>query len=113
MAPARPAPYRYRTGRNMQFKTQASQQTIERFEALRERLNVSKAIPGAKIVMADDDAELKKALDGGVDLVLFNRLLDYGFDQTEGVEVIRRLSIGEQEASLLIVMLLVGMAQSA
>ena len=43
MAPARPEPYRYRTGRNMQFNTRASQQTIERFEALRERLNVSKA----------------------------------------------------------------------
>ena len=27
----------------MQFNTRASQQTIERFEALRERLNVSKA----------------------------------------------------------------------
>lgn len=43
MAPGRPAPYRYRTGRNMQFNTRASQQTIERFEALRERLNISKA----------------------------------------------------------------------
>jgi hypothetical protein len=43
IAPVRPAPYRYRTGRNLQFNTRASQQTIDRFEALRERLNVSKA----------------------------------------------------------------------
>src|SRR4051794_36068148 len=43
ITPVSPAPYRYRTGRNLQFNTRASQQTIDRFEALRERLNVSKA----------------------------------------------------------------------
>lgn len=43
IAPARPAPYRYRTGRNQQFNTRASQQTIDRFEAMRDRLGVSKA----------------------------------------------------------------------
>jgi hypothetical protein len=42
-APPKRAPFRYRTGRNQQFNTRASQQTIERFEAIRERLNVSKA----------------------------------------------------------------------
>src|SRR3954452_5777203 len=43
IAPARSAPYRYRTGRNQQINTRASQQTIDRFEAMRERLGVSKA----------------------------------------------------------------------
>ncbi len=42
VAPLRPAPYRYRTGRNQQFNTRASQQTIDRFDAMRERLGISK-----------------------------------------------------------------------
>jgi two-component system chemotaxis response regulator CheY len=56
------------------------------------RLTISKAIPDAKLVAADDDAELKQALDNGVDLILFNRELDYGFSETKGVELIRKLS---------------------
>ena len=56
------------------------------------RLAISKAIPGAKIVGVDDDAALKSALEAGVDLALFNRVLEYGFDQSEGVEVIRQLA---------------------
>lgn len=56
------------------------------------RLAVSKAEPGVQIVAADDDAELTRVLDGGVDLILFNRLLDFGFDENEGVAVIRRLA---------------------
>lgn len=56
------------------------------------RMTISKAIPGAKIVTVDDDQSLKAALDAGVDLALFNRVLDYGFDQTQGVEVIRQLA---------------------
>ena len=56
------------------------------------RLAVARALPGVKILSVDDDAELKKTLEEGVDLVLFNRLLDFGFDQTEGVEMIRRLN---------------------
>ena len=55
------------------------------------RLAVNKAIPGVQIVAADDDHELKAVLDAGVDLVLFNRQLDYGFDDPEGVSVIRKL----------------------
>jgi hypothetical protein len=42
-APEKPALFRHRTGRNLQFNTRASQHTIERFEALRARLNISKA----------------------------------------------------------------------
>jgi hypothetical protein len=42
-ASPKPKPYRHRTGRNLLFNTRASQQTIDRFEALRVRLNVSKA----------------------------------------------------------------------
>lgn len=40
---------------------------------------------------ADDSADLKRLLDDGVDLLLLNRQLDYGFDETEGVELIQKL----------------------
>src|SRR5688572_19037112 len=56
------------------------------------RMAISKAIPGAKIVAADDDESLKAALDNGLDLALFNRVLDYGFHDSEGVSVIRKLA---------------------
>jgi two-component system chemotaxis response regulator CheY len=56
------------------------------------RLAVSRAEPGVQIIMADDDAELKKALDQGTDLILFNRQLDYGFEETEGAALVGKLS---------------------
>lgn len=55
------------------------------------RMAIAKAAPGVQIVAADDDGELKRVLDDGVDLVLFNRQLDYGFDDPEGVSLIRKL----------------------
>ena len=42
-----------------------------------------------EILMADDAAELRSALDGGVDLILFNRELGYGFDENFGVDMIK------------------------
>lgn len=56
------------------------------------RLAISRAEPGVQILAADDDGELKNVLDQGVDLILFNRQLDYGFDDPEGVSLIRKLS---------------------
>ena|SRR5690242_14379692 len=55
------------------------------------RMAVSKAFRDAKVVAADDDSELKQLLADGVDLLLFNRILDYGFRSDEGVDVIREL----------------------
>jgi hypothetical protein len=55
------------------------------------KLAVKKADPSVRILSADDDGELSKAIADGVDLILFNRELDYGFDQTQGVEMIRML----------------------
>jgi DNA-binding NarL/FixJ family response regulator len=46
---------------------------------------------GAQILMADDDSELKDALEQGVDLILFNRELGYGFQDKMGVDAIKRL----------------------
>ena len=55
------------------------------------RIAVSKAERDAHVYMVDDDSSLKRVLDDGVDLLLLNRQLDYGFDEHEGVALIRKL----------------------
>ena len=54
-------------------------------------MTVKKAVEGAEIKSADDSAELHKALVDGVDLILFNRELGYGFEPDTGVETIKAL----------------------
>ena len=68
------------------------------------RMTVKKALGvEAAIVMADDDAELSRALTDGVDLVLFNRELGYGFSQTHGVELIRQLRASNPDLKMMLV----------
>jgi hypothetical protein len=68
------------------------------------RMTIKKAIGGdAAIVMADDDAELTSALSDGVDLILFNRELGYGFAQTHGVELIRHLRESSPKVKMMLV----------
>jgi hypothetical protein len=55
------------------------------------RIVVSRAGKDVQVFSADDVRELKRQLDDGVDLLLFNRTLDFGFDDVEGVSVIRKL----------------------
>jgi hypothetical protein len=55
------------------------------------RIAVSRAAKDVHVVMADDTSELTRLLSDGVDLLLLNRQLDYGFDDREGVDVIRKL----------------------
>jgi DNA-binding NarL/FixJ family response regulator len=55
------------------------------------RMAVMAADRGIQVVSADDDESLKQLLDEGVDLLLFNRILDYGFIEQEGVSLIRKL----------------------
>lgn len=55
------------------------------------RMVVSRADRDIRVVAADDDADLKRILDDGVDLLLFNRQLDYGFDEVEGVALIAKI----------------------
>ena len=55
------------------------------------RIAVSRAERDVKVVSIDDDSDLKRALEEGVDLLLLNRQLDYGFDEHEGVALIRKL----------------------
>jgi two-component system chemotaxis response regulator CheY len=55
------------------------------------RITVGKAYPGAQVLSADDDVTLGKYLGNGADLLLLNRQLDYGFDESEGVDLLKRL----------------------
>ena len=55
------------------------------------RIAVSRAAKEAKVLSADDSQALQRVLDDGVDLLLLNRQLDFGFDVEEGVEIIRKL----------------------
>ena len=55
------------------------------------RIAVSRAERNLQVVVADDDSELKRLLEEGVDLLLLNRQLDYGFHDQEGVALIRRI----------------------
>ena len=56
------------------------------------RMAVMQADRSVQVLMADDIEELKALVsNGGVDLLLFNRELSWGFDDKEGVDVIREL----------------------
>jgi two-component system chemotaxis response regulator CheY len=56
------------------------------------KLTVKKAIEDANVVFADDSRELTTILEKDPpDLILFNRELGWGFDPSNGVEVIRTL----------------------
>ena len=55
------------------------------------RMAVMSADRSVQVGMADDMQELKTVLDGGVDLLLLNRELSWGFDDKEGVDIIREL----------------------
>jgi choline dehydrogenase-like flavoprotein len=55
------------------------------------RMVCAKAAKDVQVLMADDQSELDDVLGQGVDLVLFNRELGYGFQDKMGVDAIRRL----------------------
>ncbi len=55
------------------------------------RITVRKSHPEVEVVMVDDDRDLHRALEGGVELLLFNRELSYGFHDSLGVDLIKRL----------------------
>ena len=55
------------------------------------RMAVGSGLPGAKVVMADNEKQLDAALDAGVDLLLFNRVLEFGFDERQGQALLERV----------------------
>ena|SRR5688572_1941486 len=67
------------------------------------RMAVSSADRGVTVTMADDARELKEALEGGVDLVLLNRELGWGFEQQLGVDVIKVLGRSYPQTKFMLV----------
>ena len=67
------------------------------------RMAVQSADRTLNIIAADDLDELSDALKRGVDLVLFNRELGWGFEETEGVEVIRQLRVSHPHVKTMLV----------
>jgi len=55
------------------------------------RIAVASAGPAVSVVSVDDEESLGTALAAGAELVLINRILDWGFDEQEGVALISRL----------------------
>jgi len=67
------------------------------------RLTVRKAHPEAEVLMVDDESELKRALEDGVELLLLNRELSYGFHDTLGVDLIKRIKDRKFEVKVMLV----------
>ena len=55
------------------------------------RMTISRAIKDVTVATAYDEASLNKLLEQGIDLLLLNRQLDYGYKFDEGVDLIRDL----------------------
>ncbi len=67
------------------------------------RMVASKAARDVQILHADDDAELSRVIGQGVDLVLFNRELGYGFTHQTGVEAIGYLRAAMPKLKMMLV----------
>ena len=67
-------------------------------------ITIRRAIADAQVTFADDNANLSKLLDkDGVDLLLFNRELSYGFSESQGVDVIRRIRTACPDLKMMLV----------
>jgi len=67
------------------------------------RMAVSSADRSVQVLMADDATELNAVLETGVDLLLFNREMPYGFDDHEGVGLIRKLRAAHPTIKMMLV----------
>jgi ActR/RegA family two-component response regulator len=67
------------------------------------RLAVSRAQRDARVSIIEDEQELTQAIADGVDLVLLNRVLDWGFEDEDGAELIRKLRAKHPELKMILV----------
>jgi len=67
------------------------------------KLAITRAQRDLIVVFADDDAELAREIGKGVDLLMLNRVLDYGFDQTDGATMIAELRAKFPELKMMMV----------
>jgi DNA-binding NarL/FixJ family response regulator len=64
---------------------------------------VSQADRTVQVLAADDADELNAVLAQGVDLLLLNREMPYGFDDAEGVDLIRKLRARHPSVKMMLV----------
>jgi DNA-binding NarL/FixJ family response regulator len=67
------------------------------------RMTVQRALQDVVVTMADDDGDLQKLIGAGVDLLLVNRTLDYGFAHEGGAELIKHLRTGHPDLRAMLV----------
>ena len=67
------------------------------------KMAVSAAQRGTQVIGCDEEARLQELISDGVDLLLFNRVLDFGFPEEEGVAVIHRLRAQHHNLKMMLV----------
>jgi hypothetical protein len=67
------------------------------------RMSVRRADADIDVLMVDDESDLKRAINDGVQLLLLNRELSYGFNDSFGVDLIKRLRTVHPELKMMLV----------
>src|SRR5687767_724482 len=67
------------------------------------KMAVAAAERGTQVVAVDEEAQLQELIADGLDLLLFNRILDFGFPEEEGIAVIRRLRAQHPNLKMMLV----------
>src|SRR5689334_15841616 len=64
---------------------------------------VRRAVKDVELFSADDEQSLNVQLQKGADLVLLNRVLDYGFPEELGADLVARLRRSHPEIRLMLI----------
>jgi two-component system chemotaxis response regulator CheY len=67
------------------------------------RMTIGKSVKDANILMADDEAHLDRLVAQGVDLLILNRVLDYGFSVDLGTDLIKKLRQQRPDLKLMLI----------
>lgn len=67
------------------------------------RMAITAADRNAQVLSADDEQTLQKLLEHDPALLLLNRVIDFGFPETEGVQLIARLKIDHPTLKMMLV----------
>jgi ActR/RegA family two-component response regulator len=67
------------------------------------RSAVKYAVPGADVKMLNDDESVLGAIEAGATLLLVNRVLDGGFEGSEGVELIRAFKASHPDVRTMLI----------
>ena len=67
------------------------------------KMAVKSAATDVQVTAADTQAEIEQEITSGADLLLLNRVLDYGFEQNSGVDLLRDLKKKHPEIKAMLV----------